>query len=202
MFNGQTQRDPPTKVRLSSATSAVFIVALAFMLPREFSLEKSSPALLDWVTVEKRLPWGVILLMGGGFTLADATGKTGLSDYIVLQLEFLKVCRKCCHLDFKKYLQSLDPLLVSFIIAFVSTFLTEVASNTACANILVPILSQVLIQGGPLVTTFRFWLALNMKSCMLQSIFFSRVKPVWKNCTNWVHEVLYSFIENNWGPFL
>ena len=33
---------------------------------------------------------------------------------------------------------------MSFIIAFVSTFLTEVASNTACANILVPILSQVL----------------------------------------------------------
>jgi len=128
VFNGMTQRDPPTKVRLSSATSAVFIVALAFMLPREFSLEKSSPALLDWVTVEKRLPWGVILLLGGGFALADATGKTGLSDYIVLQLEFLK---------------SLDPLLVSFIIAFVSTFLTEVASNTACANILVPILSQM-----------------------------------------------------------
>jgi len=129
VFNGLTQRDPPTKVRLSSATSAVFIVALAFMLPREFSLERSSPALLDWGTVEKRLPWGVILLLGGGFALADATGKTGLSDYIVLQLEGLK---------------SLDPLLVSFIIAFVSTFLTEVASNTACANILVPILSQVL----------------------------------------------------------
>ena len=39
----------------------------------------------------------------------------------------------------------MDPLLVSFIIAFVSTFLTEVASNTACANILVPILSQMSI---------------------------------------------------------
>jgi len=138
VFNGLTQRDPPTKVRLSSATSAVFIVALAFMLPREFSLERSSPALLDWGTVEKRLPWGVILLLGGGFALADATGKTGLSDYIVLQLEGLK---------------SLDPLLVSFIIAFVSTFLTEVASNTACANILVPILSQMSLSlcSNPLV---------------------------------------------------
>lgn len=128
VFNGFTQRDPATKVRLSSATPAVFIVALTFMLPREFSLEKSSPALLDWVTVEKRLPWGVILLLGGGFALADATTKTGLSEYIVEQLDVLK---------------SLDPLLVSFIIAFVSTFLTEVASNTACANILVPILSKM-----------------------------------------------------------
>ena len=40
-------------------------------------------------------------------------------------------------------LQSLDPLLVSLIIAAVSTFVTEVTSNTACANILVPILSKV-----------------------------------------------------------
>merc|ERR1719410_1417697 len=130
VFNGETQRDPPTKSRIYSATPAVFIVALAFLLPRQFSLEEPSPALLDWNAVEKRLPWGVILLLGGGFALADATGKTGLSKFIVLQLDGLK---------------SLDPLLVSFIIAFVSTFLTEVASNTACANILVPILSQMSI---------------------------------------------------------
>ena len=95
VFNGLTQRDPPTKSRIYSATPAVFIVALAFLLPRQFSLQESSPALLDWTTVEKRLPWGVILLLGGGFALADATGKTGLSDYIVLQLDGLKVSPAC-----------------------------------------------------------------------------------------------------------
>ena len=40
--------------------------------------------------VEKRLPWGVILLLGGGFALADATKKTGLSKYIGHQLVALK----------------------------------------------------------------------------------------------------------------
>merc|ERR1719166_638632 len=128
VFNGFTQRDPATKVRLSSATPAVFIVALTFMLPREFSLEKSSPALLDWVTVEKRLPWGVILLLGGGFALADATKQTGLSKYIGQQLVALK---------------DIPIRGVAAIIGVAVTFVTEVPSNTATANIVVPILSDI-----------------------------------------------------------
>ena len=43
------------------------------------------------VLVEKRLPWGVILLLGGGFALADVTEKSGLSQYLVDQLDGLKV---------------------------------------------------------------------------------------------------------------
>jgi len=128
LFKKSTMRDPPTKVSVSSATPAVFIVALVFMLPREYNSKKSSPALLDWPTVEKRLPWGVILLLGGGFALADVTKKSGLSLYMVEQLDGLK---------------SLPLLLVSFLIALATTMVTEVASNTATANILVPILSQM-----------------------------------------------------------
>jgi len=128
VYQGKTQRDPPSRLKLASATTAVFIVALTFILRQNYHLTESSPALLDWNKVEKRLPWGVILLLGGGFALADITGKSGLDQYMVDQLEGLK---------------NLHPLLVSFIIALVSTFVTEVASNTACANILVPILSKM-----------------------------------------------------------
>ena len=109
LFKKETMRDPKTTVSVSSATPAVLIVALVFILPREYSSSKSSPALLDWPTgkwsnlnfviafncvdfvVEKRLPWGVILLLGGGFALADVTKKSGLSMYLVKQLEGLKV---------------------------------------------------------------------------------------------------------------
>ena len=52
VFNGMTDRDPPTPLKIASATPAMMIVALTFILPRELNLEKSSPALLDWQTGE------------------------------------------------------------------------------------------------------------------------------------------------------
>ena len=90
-FTGETQRDPPTKLKISSATPACFIVALAFILRRTYDPDAPSEALINWHTVEKKLPWGVILLLGGGFALADITKKSGLSEYMVLQLEGLNV---------------------------------------------------------------------------------------------------------------
>ena len=103
--------------------------------------------ILNIYIVEKKLPWGVILLLGGGFALADITSKSGLDQYMVDQLEGLKVINlfidEAIHIT--ENIQNLDPLLVNFIIAFVSTFVTEVTSNTACANILVPILSKMSV---------------------------------------------------------
>lgn len=52
IFTGQTDRDPPTPLKIASATPAMLIVALTFILPRELNSEKSSPALLDWQTGE------------------------------------------------------------------------------------------------------------------------------------------------------
>ena len=52
IFTGETDRDPPTPLKIASATPAMLIVALTFILPRELNSEKSSPALLDWQTGE------------------------------------------------------------------------------------------------------------------------------------------------------
>ena len=38
---------------------------------------KNSPSLVTWKIVEKKMPWGVLLFLGGGFALSDACTKTG-----------------------------------------------------------------------------------------------------------------------------
>jgi len=42
-----------------------------------------APALLDWPTVNNRMPWSVILLLGGGFALADACQVLRLSVVVI-----------------------------------------------------------------------------------------------------------------------
>ena len=44
------------------------------------------PSLLDWQFVQKRFPWGVALLFGGGFALAEGATRSGLSKYVGDQL--------------------------------------------------------------------------------------------------------------------
>ena len=50
IFIKMTSRSPATKVSVSSATPAVLIVALLFLLPKDYNGMSSSPALLDWKT--------------------------------------------------------------------------------------------------------------------------------------------------------
>jgi hypothetical protein len=45
---------------------------------------ESSPALISWEIIERRMPWGVLFFVGGGFALSDACTKTGK-------------CRLCYH---------------------------------------------------------------------------------------------------------
>jgi solute carrier family 13 (sodium-dependent dicarboxylate transporter), member 2/3/5 len=83
----------------------------------------NSKRLMDWKTAVT-IPWGVILLIGGGLALANAYTATGLDEWIAERLVFL---------------QGVNYLVVIFAIVAVAIFTSEIVSNTAGAALLIPI---------------------------------------------------------------
>jgi solute carrier family 13 (sodium-dependent dicarboxylate transporter), member 2/3/5 len=89
-------------------------------------------ALLRWEEVE-RIPWGALILFGGGIAIATAFERSGLSDWLALQLKDV--------LD--------APLLLRIAaIAIGVTLLSEIASNTSAAVLLMPLLAAAAVAGG------------------------------------------------------
>lgn len=89
--------------------------------------------LLEWRTVERGVPWGVLLLFGGGFALAAAFQQSGLAGWIGDRLASAA--------GFPL------PVLV-LAVALGVTFLTELTSNTATATLLMPVLASTAVAIG------------------------------------------------------
>ena len=85
--------------------------------------------LLDWTTGLK-IPWGVILLFGGGLSLAAGVEESGLGEWIGAQLFVL---------------EGTALLWIVVAVALLAVFLTEVTSNTAMTAMLVPILGALAV---------------------------------------------------------
>lgn len=110
---------------------AIIGVVLAFLIPSGSKEEKGS-ALLDWRTAES-IPWGVMLLFGGGMSLAAAITATGLAEWMGAELSPLA--------DLPV------PVIIVIVTAFV-IFLTEVTSNIATASALMPVLGALAFSSG------------------------------------------------------
>ncbi|MEX2593157.1 MAG: DASS family sodium-coupled anion symporter [Anditalea sp.] len=104
-------------------------VLVLFVLP---SGSLKSEKLLDW-TIAEKIPWGILILFGGGLALAAGFQDTGLAQWIGTQFTLLN------EVPFWIF------LLV--IIAAVN-FLTEITSNMATASMLLPILAAVALALG------------------------------------------------------
>ena len=83
----------------------------------------SNTKLLDWNTAVK-IPWGVLLLIGGGLALADAFTTTGVDKWIAQQLNFLG---------------GMHYLILILAIVSITIFSGEIISNTATAALMIPI---------------------------------------------------------------
>ncbi|KAK3776503.1 hypothetical protein RRG08_060219 [Elysia crispata] len=107
--------------------------------------DKTYEKLLDWSTVNARLAWNVLLLMGGGFALADGCERSGLSAWVSSNLNGMS--------QFPTWTVT---LCVSVIIALI----TEVTSNSATTTLFVPILGKTAIGMGVNPLTFMITVAI------------------------------------------
>src|SRR5690606_4275373 len=108
----------------NDACVALLAVVLMFLLPNGHGGK-----LLRWETAAE-IPWGVLLLFSSGIVIARAFQASGLSQLIGQRLAYVE------HLP--------TPLLIASICLAV-TFLTEVTSNTAMSNLLMPILAATAV---------------------------------------------------------
>lgn len=109
------------------STVAVFAVILMFLVP-----DGKGGALLDWKSAGD-IPWGMLLLFAGGICIASGFRASGLDQLIGDNLMALT--------DAPVFLMMLGLCLSV-------TFLTEITSNTATANLLMPLLAAVAAGTG------------------------------------------------------
>ncbi|GEL06631.1 SLC13 family permease [Salisediminibacterium halotolerans] len=95
-----------------------------FLIP---SFQYQGVKLMNWHTA-KDVPWGILILFGGGLAIASAFGDTGLDVWIGEQLGVLV---------------GVELILIVLAVAVLVLFLTEITSNTASATMLMPIMASL-----------------------------------------------------------
>lgn len=111
---------------ISDTTIAVLAGVIFFLIP---SLSKKGQRILDW-DVSKELPWGVLLLFGGGLAIAAGFTSSGLSQWIGDQLTVL---------------EGLNIFVIIVISTTLVLFLTEITSNTATATMILPVMASLAL---------------------------------------------------------
>ncbi|MEO2052938.1 MAG: DASS family sodium-coupled anion symporter [Allomuricauda sp.] len=132
---------------------AVFVLTAICWITRSFVLQKFMPniddtiiaigaalvlfmlptgkgrTVLNWEEAVK-IPWGIILLFGGGMAIANGFEETGLASYLGSQMAFF---------------EGLPLLLLLFLIITSINFLTEVTSNLATTAMMLPVLAPLAL---------------------------------------------------------
>lgn len=105
---------------------AILASLILFLIPSPSQPDKN---ILEWNDTAK-LPWGILLLFGGGLAIAAGFQETGLAEWIGNKLTFV---------------EGLPMLAIIIIVSVLVNFLTEITSNVATATILIPILVALAI---------------------------------------------------------
>ncbi|STY91912.1 SLC13 family permease [Vibrio anguillarum] len=113
----------PVNAMLGGFASFDTLVALGAIVLVNFA------RVVHWKDVEKTADWGVLLLFGGGICLSNVLKQTGTSVFLANELSAL--------------ISHLGLFFIVFVIAVFVVFLTEFASNTASAALLIPVFASV-----------------------------------------------------------
>ncbi len=119
----------PVAGLLDDGTVALFMALLLFIIPTR-SAEANSVAIMTGSRI-RSLPWEIVLLFGGGFALAEGFQVSGLADLIGNRFGVLG---------------DVHPLVMVGLICLSLTFLTEVTSNTATTQMILPILASLSVE--------------------------------------------------------
>lgn len=115
----------PVGYMIDDGTVSIAMGLALFMIPAS---KQVGGRLMDWDDA-KKLPWGILILFGGGLALAKGFTTTGLGTYIANQLEVL--------------LGDASPLVIVMSTVGFITALTEVSSNTATISVSLPIMASL-----------------------------------------------------------
>lgn len=128
-------------LRISDVSIALLGGTLLFLIPAK----SGSPALLEWQDTEK-LPWGILLMFGGGLSLAKAFKQSGLLDAVM------------------HWMDQLDKSNLVFYVAvlcLVGLIITALISNLAMVNIFVPVVAALAIGSGQSPEVFAIPVAIS-----------------------------------------
>ncbi|TDH05040.1 hypothetical protein EPR50_G00139030 [Perca flavescens] len=125
---------------VSDGTVAILMSMLFFIVPsrmptcRGYGQDDAGkrvntlPTLLNWDVVHERMPWNIILLLGGGFALAAGSEESGLSKWLGESLAPL---------------EKIPPFAIAILLSLLVATFTECSSNTATTTLFLPILASM-----------------------------------------------------------
>lgn len=134
-----------TPAYINDGTVAIFISLLLFIIP---SSSERGERLMNWETAGK-IPWNIVLLFGGGFALAQGFVDSGLSIWFGEQLAGLA---------------NVQPIVLTFANVTMMSLLTELTSNVATTEMILPILAglSITIKINPLLLMIPATLAASL----------------------------------------
>ncbi|XP_068173517.1 solute carrier family 13 member 2-like [Antennarius striatus] len=147
------------KTYVTDGTVAILMSGLFFCIPsnlpgfflmsRDGAPTQAPTPLLTWDVVHEKMPWNILLLLGGGFALAHGSEKSGLSLWLGESLIPL---------------QSIPPFAISILLCLLVAMFTECSSNTATTTLFLPILASMAtaIEVHPLYVMFPCTIAASL----------------------------------------